>query len=272
MIKYDTHLHSSFSTDSEESLDNIAISAMQKGLEGIIMTDHMDIIYPTKYHEDFGDGIPFIFNVDNYVSTLADFKKKYSNLRILTGMELGLHPDAIEKNVLLSNLPDFDQVIGSVHVVDEFDPYYPEYWESYGEEKGILKYFETILDNLENLSNIRINTLGHMDYVVRYAPSITYDRILELYDTKSYMEVFDEIFSILIDRKIALEVNSSALKKGFPLPNPATKIIKQYKDKGGELLTFGSDAHAAENIAFGFDKCEEIAKSLGFKGYNIYVF
>ena len=41
------------------------------------------------------------------------------------------------------------------------------------------------------------------------------------------------------------------------------KIIKKYYDLGGYLITFGSDAHVAENASCGFDEAiENVKKSV----------
>ena len=47
------------------------------------------------------------------------------------------------------------------------------------------------------------------------------------------------------------------------LPNP--EIIKRYKELGGELITFGSDAHKKEKLLFEYDNISELLKSLNFK-------
>ena len=40
-----------------------------------------------------------------------------------------------------------------------------------------------------------------------------------------------------------------------------------YKDLGGEILTFGSDAHDLEHPGFGFNEARELALSYGFKAF-----
>ena len=45
------------------------------------------------------------------------------------GIELGFQPHVIDQMNNLINSYPFDFVIGSVHVVDQMDPYYPDYWK-----------------------------------------------------------------------------------------------------------------------------------------------
>ena len=49
--------------------------------------------------------------------------------------------------------------------------------------------------------------------------------------------------------------------------HPHQEILKMYNDLGGEILTFGSDAHDLEHIGHAFDEAAEIAKAFGFKYY-----
>lgn len=41
-------------------------------------------------------------------------------------------------------------------------------------------------------------------------------------------------------------------------------MLKRYKELGGEIITLGSDAHRAEDIAKDFQEARELLKSLGF--------
>lgn len=42
----DTHIHTSFSTDSETDMQEQILTSYKKGLEGICITDHMDYNFP----------------------------------------------------------------------------------------------------------------------------------------------------------------------------------------------------------------------------------
>ena len=65
MISSDYHMHSSFSSDSSELLENIIHSSIQKGLKQICITDHMDFDFP-----DNPDGFTFLFDMDEYINVL----------------------------------------------------------------------------------------------------------------------------------------------------------------------------------------------------------
>ena len=60
---------------------------------------------------------------------------------------------------------------------------------------------------------------------------------------------------------MSFEINTSTyLKKNFDI-----KILKRYKELGGELITLGSDAHNLDIIAKNFKLYSQIIKDCGFK-------
>lgn len=268
MIYYDSHVHTSFSTDSETPMENMVIQGIRNGLKGLTFTDHMDYHFPKKYNWDTKGGqAPFTFDINSYFSCITELKKSYKNqIDLYYGVEIGLKEDACEDNLLLSQNETLDYIIGSTHLVDDIDPYYPEYWESFEEKKGLRKYFETTYDNLQNLGDIHIDTLGHLDYIVRYSPSG-----YNLYSYQMFSDIIDEILKFIIEKGISLEVNTSGYKNGGPMPNPNEDIIRRYRDMGGELITFGSDAHTTDLLSKRFEDAEKIAKNTGYDFYTTFI-
>ncbi len=264
MIQHDSHIHTAFSTDSETPMEKMIQQGIQNKLVGITFTDHMDYEFPNIYDWDCPEGLPpFTFDLEKYVSSIRNFKKIYqSYIHIYTGVEIGLKEDAYEQNVTLTHHSDLDYCIGSIHLIDNQDPYYPEYWESMDEQRALEKYFEATLTNIMNLDEIKIDTLGHLDYIVRYAPSG-----YRLYSYQKFADIIDEILSKLIHREIALEINTSGYKNGGTMPNPHEDVIRRYKDLGGTLITFGSDAHTPDRLGKHFDDAGKLARQSGFDRY-----
>ena len=54
-------------------------------------------------------------------------------------------------------------MIGSSHVVNGIDPYYPAFYKGKTEHEAYTEYFESILDNLH--SGADFDVYGHIDYV-----------------------------------------------------------------------------------------------------------
>ena len=134
MILYDMHLHSDFSSDSTTPVGKQIESARQTGLHGICLTDHMDYDFPEE-EIDFtlspGE-IPFEFNLPDYFSQLKKIRQGNPDFTVLTGVECGLQTttSVLKKNTVLSQMEEFDFIIGSLHLVNKKDPYYPSFWNN----------------------------------------------------------------------------------------------------------------------------------------------
>lgn len=267
MIAYDSHVHTSFSTDSDTPMEEMVRQGIKNGLRGIAFTDHMDFNFPLKYRWDTSSSMPpFLFSLPDYHSHIRKLRHRYrDDIQIFFGVEMGLKLDALTENHWLSLTDWLDYTIGSVHLVDDIDPYYPEYWNTFEEEKGIARYFEVTLENLTKLGNTKIDTLGHLDYIVRYSPSG-----YALYSYRKFADIIDEILHCLVEQGISLEINTSGYRNGGTMPNPNEEIVRRYRELGGEMVTFGSDAHVTDYVAAHFQDAEKIAQNAGFKYYTTF--
>lgn len=125
MIKTDCHMHTAFSSDSEEPMEMMIKGAINKGLDSICFTEHMDLEFPKKYE------LSFVFDIDEYMNSITWLSEKYCDrIRIFKGIEIGLKPNLSDQYDRILSSYDWDFVIGSTHLVDNIDPYYGEYWEA----------------------------------------------------------------------------------------------------------------------------------------------
>ena len=251
-------MHSAFSGDSDSAPIDMINAAKSKRLRGITFTDHLDY--------DFFDE-PGIFDLDIPVyfesqSALAQ-KESTSNFTILTGIEVGLQKSCITRNNNAINSKDFDFVIGSTHQVDGRDPYFDSFWEGKDEHDLFMRYYETVLENLNTFSNF--DTVAHLDYIFRYSRK---DKLQDTYTP--YAELVDAILEKTIKMDKALEINTGAYIKKMLEPNPGLQIIKRYHELGGKLITIGADAHEPKNVAIGFEKLPELLNNCGFKEFAVY--
>lgn len=253
MITADVHIHSSFSSDSDEPLRNIALSAVEKGLKTLCITEHQDFDYPEE-----GE---FMLDVPAYREELLRVRDEFSDkLEILFGVELGLLSYMTETLREFAKSADFDFIIGSAHQIDRMDPYYPEYFEKMGGRNGILPFFEEMLTSVKAFDDFDV--LGHIDYIVRYSPEKSYDPL-------DYREVLDEILKTIVAKGKGIEINSKGVSTlGYPHPHPF--VLSRYKELGGEIVTVGSDAHNGARVAADFDRAEAALKAAGFEYYAVF--
>jgi histidinol-phosphatase (PHP family) len=259
-IKADYHLHSDFSGDSKTPMEEMVKKSIGLGLTHICLTEH----YDPDYIYLPGEEDMFELNTDSYLYELLKLRKKYADkIYVGFGVELGLQPHIKRQLAVYAKSHDFDFIIGSSHICNRKDPYYPAFFEGRDEDEAHQEYFESVLECVKSLPYFDV--YGHLDYVVRYGPTKG-----DKYTYAKHADIFDNILSHLIQEGKGIEVNTGGFRNGLKEPNPCIDIIKRYHDFGGEIITIGSDAHKPEDIASDFDRTCEILKDCGFKYYCIF--
>lgn len=263
---FDSHTHSFFSKDSRGSPELLCQAAIQKGLDGIIITDHLDYDFP-GYTES--SGIDF----DAYLNYISRVSARYAPaLKVLKGVEVGIQPHVIDRILNLVQSYAFDYVLASVHIIEGIDPYLGSYYQGKTKQQAYGRYLEEVLFAVERFPDF--DAAGHLDYIIRYAPYP--DRSMRYVD---HPDLFDAIFKKLISTGRGLEVNTASYRKnnggragggssggdrgcsaGFDV-----NILKRYRELGGEIICLGSDSHGPDYVGYGFDEFVELLKESGFR-------
>lgn len=261
---FDNHNHSQFSFDGKKtSVEASALSARSKGLGGICFSDHCDL-YVAPMKASFENLVPEEFDITaqqaeiDRVQAMMDAQGA-DGFRILKGIEIGMYEDIRPQIRRHLEGHSFDQVIASVHYIEETDPYYGGYYDDKDWKQAYGRYLETIYREMTWLKDFDI--MAHYDYIARYAP---YTQESVLY--KDFSDIFDEIFRYLISEGKALEINTKSYQdyKGrHPQPDP--EVYMRYRELGGEIISLGSDSHDPQRPGDRFDCFAEFLRHLGFR-------
>lgn len=253
----DFHTHSRFSGDSNENPEKMIQTAIKHKMKHICFTDHLDFDY-------FDEDINFELDTDAYYPEIAALRDQYSSLiNVCIGIETGLEPHLSKRLDDKINKYPFDFIIGSSHLVNGKDPYYPEFFKNRTNRDAFMEYFEAISKCIDSCSNFDV--YGHLDYVVRYADNKNAD-----FNYSEFTDIIDVILKKLIYAGKGIEINTGGYLAGLGTTNPCPEIIKRYHDLGGEIITIGSDAHCAENIGKHFDDAKNILIEKGFDHYCVF--
>lgn len=263
MVLFDNHNHSQFSFDGKRtSVEKSARQAIASGLGGLAFTDHCDFFVPEmkaaqeNLVSEVFDVAPQQAEIDRIQTVLAG---EGGGLKILKGIEVGMHEDCHEqiRKTLKNNR--FDQIIASVHYLDGIDPFYGGYYEGKTWREAYGHYLETIWKEMRWLEDFDI--MGHFDYVVRYAP---YPETCLRY--RDFCDLLDEMLRYLIHNGKALEINTKSYQDyhGREVTLDRNVLIR-YREMGGEIVSLGSDSHDAYRVGYGFPDTAEMLKSLGFR-------
>lgn len=271
---FDTHNHSQFSFDGKRTtVEKSASAAQEHGLAGICFTDHCDFFVPPMKaeHEHL---VPETFDVraqqeeidrvsrlfmTGAVSHGTDRERSRTGFKVLKGAEIGLqHRCRTQIRDFLATY-SFDQVIASVHYLDDTDPFYGGYYGGKDWKTAYGHYLETIYEEMTWLGDFDV--MGHFDYVARYAP---YPQASILY--RDFSDIFDSMLKYLAENGKAIEVNTKTYQDYHGrTPVLDKNILLRFRELGGEAISLGSDSHDAGRTGDKFPYFAEFLKSAGFR-------
>jgi len=230
-------------------------AAIEKGIPEIGFSDHYDLI-----PEDPCYGF---YRADAWWKDLEDCRKEFSGaLHIRAGIEVGephRFPETVAK---LAADHDWDFVMGSSHWVGDTLIFDPAYYKR-SKHEAYADYYQELIHLVQQGS---INILAHIDIIKRsgfdyYGP----------YDPEAHEAELRTILRICAEREIALEINTSTLRRSIMEPSPTHKILSWFREEGGKWVTLGSDAHEPDEVGFGLEKAMQAVSIAGFKTLASYV-
>lgn len=245
----DIHTHSRFSCDSKAEIDDMCQRAMDKGLKAICITDHIDY-NPNDYGYNY-------YQLREYMQSISDVKDKYKDkLIVLSGIEFS-EPHIYKEQLEEFQSKGFDVILGSIHWLDHEFVGQKELLQKYPQIEVEQIYYGMILDTIKHGG---FDVLAHLDFPKRYYGNSVIGR-----------EVLTEILIALVGADIALEINTSSLRKGVDECMPSLSIVEEYIKLGGKKLTLGSDAHVLGDIGGDFEQVVDMLSEEAKDALGIYV-
>lgn len=228
---FDFHMHTTVSYDGRNTPMEMALAAKEAGLKTICFTDHLD------YNRTLPEKLAY--TVEEYHA--AHDGVEVPGLTILHGAEVGLTPwnkEIIEHDLSLRH---YDFIIGSVHYVDEEDPYFSPYWQGKTVEFAEQSFFEETLKCVQ--LHDHFDVLGHLTYISKTGAHPAHRKV----ELNTYRNLVEEIMKVLIAKGKGMEVNTSGVDRvGDFLPD--ADYLRLFKELGGKIVTIGSDAHAVNRV------------------------
>ena len=252
---FDFHMHSRESFDGHDKGKEMALAAAAAGLEEICFTDHVE---PITWGENVLRPLPY-----DWAPLKEEFARAQEELgdkiRLRLGIELGdaVH-DFAHTAKILEGAPEFDFIIGSIHMLSADmggkDLYFFDPKDEETARRGIRDYLKRVQRLAE--WDGKFSVLGHLTLPLRY---LNENRGFDL-TFDGYEAEVEAIFRALIARNKGIEVNTN---RGTA-PLPGEKWLRMYRELGGRIITLGSDAHAAHQVGWAIRERQELLKRCGF--------
>jgi histidinol-phosphatase (PHP family) len=214
MKYFDYHLHNEISFDSEAKLLDQCEEALRKGLSEIALTNHYELDFVLQGTASAPD---LVLEEQLLLEAQERFRGR---LTIRRGIEIGQPAYDLAAARALMSARDYDVVLGSMHNgLGGLDFYYMRS-EDYTDDQLRAIWEDYVNQLLEVATKGEMDVLTHVMYPRRYVEE---SRRHCFAPTK---EQFEPIFRALIQRGIALEINTSAVRRGAAKrPDPELEFL-----------------------------------------------
>ena len=255
MYPVDYHMHTICSPDGKMTISQAAERAIQCGLREVCFTDHVDCFR----WEDMAPRWSFDWLL--LQKQYEEAQEKFGDrIRIKLGAELGDPAVSYERTAaIMGAAPPLDYILGSIHMASQRFDYLDLYFMKPHDIPYYRGIIEDYLDNMEELCRWgQFHILAHCNLPLRYIKNnagvtMTFD---------DYMDRVEGIFRTIIAKGIGIELNTN---KEAPEMLPGEKLLKFYRELGGEIITLGSDAHKVEHIGRRTEDGMELLRQCGFR-------
>ncbi len=258
----DSHVHSQWSWDAPAaaSMARSCEQALAVGVGCVAFTDHLDF---TDWTE--GDLIGAenldprryprmrLLDLKGYLTALEECRERYSDLRILSGAEIGeAHMFAVSARALVGGA-GLDRVLGSLHAVP-FEGRLTAADRLFGlmpAHEVMRKYLGEVVRLVEGSDLFEV--LAHLDFPRRMWP-----RAAGPYDEAAFEPEYRAVLGALAASGRVLEVNTKS-------PMASVTLMRWWRDAGGRAVSFGSDAHQPWRVGDKFKLAVDVVEAAGFR-------
>lgn len=266
----DYHLHTYYSDDSDYPMEQLVRDAIGKGIDEICFTDHVDYGIKSdwadpsdRYFPEEKARLP-VMNVKYaaYHAEITRLRETYQDqIQIREGMEFGIQRHTIGQYRKLFAAYPFDHIILSCHQVEDQEFWTQGFQAGRSQREYNEKYYSEILKVITGYRDYSV--LGHLDLIKRYDKA-------GIYPFEKVSDLIAAILKRVIQDGKGIEINTSSVRYGLSEWMPSGNILSLYKELGGEIITFGSDAHNAAQLGAHIPRAMKDLKACGFRYFCTY--
>jgi histidinol-phosphatase (PHP family) len=245
----DYHMHTPLCRHAVGEPAEYAARALEAGLEEIGFSDHSPM-----ERDGFDDWRMLLSQLDEYVEGVRAAQKDFPALSIKLALEVDYIPGYEGWIRDLAGRHQWDYFIGSVHYVSESwdldNPKKLSEWQARDPFEVWTAYFERLTKAAETgLFEI----IGHADLAKKFC-------FIPKEDCGS---LFEKFLNAASKTGTAIELNTAGLRKECKEIYPSRRILEMARG-AGVPITFGSDAHAPEEVGMNFGEAMDLARSAGY--------
>ncbi|HEY2953135.1 MAG TPA: histidinol-phosphatase HisJ family protein [Verrucomicrobiae bacterium] len=245
----DYHMHTPLCRHAVGEPTAYAARALQIGLTEIGFTDHS----PMR-QDDFDDWRMRFDQLDEYVEKVGRARRDHPSLTIKLSLEVDYLPGHEDWIRELAARHPWDYLIGSVHYVSDSwaidNPYKLSEWK----HRDAWEVWSTYFERLTMAADSGLfEIIGHADLPKKF----------RVYPERDCTPLFDRFLRAARKANTAIELNTAGLRKECREIYPSRALL-DLAHSAGVPITFGSDAHAPEEVGLNFAEAVEWARAAGY--------
>jgi histidinol-phosphatase (PHP family) len=227
----------------------LAARAVALGLKEIGFSDHSPMP-----RDDFDEWRMKASELSAYVAKVEQARRDHPGLIIKLALEVDYLPGGEDWIRELSTRHPWDYFIGAVHYISDS-------WEidnpakiSRWKDRDPFEVWTVYFDRLTMAAECGLfDIIAHADLPKKFG----------FYPKQDCAPLFTKFLRAVKDRNLAIELNTSGLRKDCKEIYPSPAIVRLAREMGVPI-TFASDAHAPEEVGMGFDQAIQLARSSGY--------
>ena len=248
----DYHMHTPLCRHATGEPIEYAQRAVEIGLTEIGFSDHS----PMR-RDNFDNWRMNLSQLGEYVEKVRRAQKEFPQLQIRLALEVDYLPGHEDWIRELAAMHPWDYFIGSVHYVSDSwaidDPQKLSEWKTRDSSEVWKIYFERLTMAAESKL---FEIIGHADLPKKFGHK----------PPQNCAALYGKFLDAAKKSGCAIELNTAGLRKECKEIYPSREILQLAFQKNVPI-TFGSDAHAPQEVGMNFAEAIALAKSVGYKNY-----
>ncbi len=243
-MRIDLHNHTTRCNHAEGTIDEYILRAIELGIDIYGFSEHAPMNFDSYYRLNFNE-------MEVYTRDILEAKEKYkNNIKILLGYEVDYLKGHIDERVLNTKV---DYLIGSIHFLDKWGFDNPEFIGGW-KERNIDDIWQEYFDAIEAMANTGyLDIVGHFDLI----------KVFKFMPTKDIRLMATNALRAIKKSGMVMELNGAGLRKPIKEIYPSQMLLEVAYEMNIPI-TFSSDAHAVEQVGFGYHEVVALAKKTGY--------
>jgi histidinol-phosphatase (PHP family) len=245
----DYHMHTPLCHHATGEPVDYARRAVEVGLTEIGFSDHSPMP-----RDDFDNWRMRADQLDEYVAKVRLAQKEFPQLTIRLALEVDYLPGGEDWIRKLAARHPWDYFIGSVHYVSGSwaidDPQKLSEWKN----RDAFEVWQIYFERLELAAESKLfEIIGHVDLPKKFG----------IRPAQDCAPLYEKFLKAAKKSGCAIELNTAGLRKDCKEIYPSREILRLAFQKGVPI-TFGSDAHASEEVGLNFAQAISLAREAGY--------